>query len=105
LQNPCWPIYLGRKAYLPAEPLVFENSLRRLALRDALRTVACKPPIRGRRDNRVRVVLETDYGAAGAEIRQDQPLGAAYQDRRFGLRYVNVEMVDPAEFPLREAKG
>lgn len=103
LQNPRWQIYLGRKSFLPTEPLVFENSLRTLSLREALRTVALKPPTRGRQRDRVRLVLEVDYGAAGAEIRQDQPLGAAFRDRRFGLRYVDVEMPTAADLAVQEA--
>lgn len=105
LASPRWQLCLGRKSFLPAEPIVFEKSLQALALRDALKIVPWRPPRsepEKKWPERLRVILETEYGEPGAEIRQDQPQGAAFANRRFGLRYVNVDMMQRNNLPLEE---
>lgn len=105
LVSPRWQLYLGRKSFLPTEPIVFNKSLQGLALLEALKIVPWRPP-RNVRENKwpecLRLVLETDYGKPGTEIRQDQPQGAAFANRRFGLRYVNVDMMLRSDLPLEE---
>ena len=96
LEDPVWPVYLGRKACLPTVPPSFEGNLVSLPLERALLEVV-PGPANHNDDPRLRLVLETDYGAKGAMIRQDQPLGAAYARRTFGLRYITVSFAEPKE--------
>jgi CRISPR system Cascade subunit CasD len=84
LRAPHWPLYLGRKAFVPGEPVWIEKGLRPEALLEALGEY----PWRGRRrpEDRppsLRLVVED---ANGSEVRPDQPL--CYAERRFAPRRV-----------------
>jgi CRISPR system Cascade subunit CasD len=97
LRTPCWQLSLGRKSFVPSVPvyLAGEGGIRALRLRDALeaepwplRPVAWRLPRDGGA-RRLRLVLETDFsGPTRPETSNDQPLGAAFQDRTFGLRAI-----------------
>lgn len=87
LRDPHWPLYLGRKAFVPGEPVWLDGGLRPgETLHHALRTY----PWRGRcpvdeRPPRLRVVLEDPDGP---EVRPDQPL--SFAERRFVPRRVST---------------
>ena len=97
LRAPIWQLSLGRKSFVPSVPihLPYEGGIRQLPLREALeaepwprRPLAWRPPREGTA-RRLRLVLETDFsGPARPETRNDQPLGAAFQHRTFGLRAI-----------------
>jgi len=109
LARPVWPLFLGRKAFVPGVPL----PLPRGGVRDGMGLVealvdepwprldlAVPPP--HRHPTRLRLVLQTD-AASGAEVRADQPVGAAFRDRRFAPRHVETRFCDlGAEVPVRE---
>jgi CRISPR system Cascade subunit CasD len=97
LQHPKWPLYLGRKAFVPGEPVWLRDGLRmNESPIDALRNF---PRLREPRDKlgdrRMRAVLESDDGEI---VRPDQPLSFAKDARRFGLRRVTVSFF--ADRPL-----
>ncbi|MCD6345552.1 MAG: type I-E CRISPR-associated protein Cas5/CasD [Anaerolineae bacterium] len=88
LANPVWPLYLGRKAFVPGEPVWLKDGLKEnTELRAALETY----PWLGHdartweRLERVRLVLEDPQGT---EIRPDQPL--SFAERRFTPRRVST---------------
>jgi CRISPR system Cascade subunit CasD len=88
LRDPHWPLYLGRKAFVPAEPVWIEDGLRpRQTLLDAFRDYGwrgrCRPEDR---PPRLRLVLED---ADGSEVRPDQPL--SFAERRFAPRHVRTD--------------
>jgi CRISPR system Cascade subunit CasD len=100
LRSPWWQLSLGRKSFLPSVPIHLpgDGGIRDLPRRAALvgepwplRPLAGRP--RGSGDTRrLRLILETDFGgAARPETRNDQPLGAAFQDRTFGPRAIVQE--------------
>jgi len=97
LENPVWPLYLGRKAFVPGEPVWLKDGLR---LNEDLMTALCGYPWLGGRKypERVRLVLEDP---AGSEVRLDQPL--SFAERRFVPRRVNTCFV-PAP-PRKEEEG
>ncbi|TAM09435.1 MAG: type I-E CRISPR-associated protein Cas5/CasD [Nevskiaceae bacterium] len=92
LQNPVWPLALGRKSYVPAEPIWLEDGivdaplLSALAARPWLATPRNKEPT----PERLLVSLESTNGSGA--LRMDQPL-SSFADRRFGARYVHSEWV------------
>ena len=113
LAAPVWPIFLGRKAFVPGVPVRLPDvpprgpGLRELPLREALATYPWfADPARGRwgagvktepKPERFRTVIETDE-PFGAEVRMDQPVGAAFRDRSFTVRHVVTDFL--TEVPL-----
>ncbi|MEW6093463.1 MAG: type I-E CRISPR-associated protein Cas5/CasD [Chloroflexota bacterium] len=97
LKNPIWPLFLGRKAFIPAEPPYLPDGLRQNAdLETALTT---HPPLIARPSSlQVRLVLED---ADGYLIRPDQPL--SFGQRRFAPRRLTTRFmtwpVPPIENP------
>jgi len=105
---PRWQLCLGRKAFVPGAPVHIPGGLLTgLDLSAALKRypwprpgLAVPPP--ARRPDRLRLVLEV-AASAGEDVRRDQPLGAAFQDRRFALRHVVTTFVQlGGDVPVRE---
>ena len=123
LARPVWPLYLGRKAFvpgepvrLPDEPLLWGTGPRIVAheLGDAL--TLCWPRSQGgdRTDppSRLRAVVEDPIGD---QIRMDVPVSFAPLDRRYVTRTVKTDWVqhpasaqatlDPHTTSNRQIKG
>jgi CRISPR system Cascade subunit CasD len=93
LQNPVWPLALGRKSYVPSESVWLEGGIKDAPLLEAL---AAWPWIASPRryesaPERLLVSLESPDGSGA--LRMDQPL-SSFAERRFGARYVRAEWVD-----------
>lgn len=90
LASPVWPLFLGRKSYVPSTPVYLVDGLKDQDLRTALATYSPAD----RAGSEIRWVVDQP-NPLGAEPRMDRPLDFAR--RRFGLRYVTVEplVVDP----------
>jgi CRISPR system Cascade subunit CasD len=95
LQAPVWPLFLGRRACPPSEPVfagVFEGAPEEaivshpLALRD-----------RSEAPERIRLVLETNED--GGRPRQDEPETFRLYGRSHRLRYVRYEFIDRDRLP------
>ncbi len=87
LHNPVWPLFLGRKAFVPGEPVWLADGLKPgVDLLDALKNY----PYLGRptSEERLRVVVED---LDGGILRADQPL--SYQTRRFGPRRLTSNFI------------
>ena len=92
LQNPVWPLALGRKSYLPSEPIWIENGVQDAFLQDILARwpwIALlrkweKPP------ERLLVSFESEDGSG--VLKMDQPL-SSFAERRFGARFVRSEWI------------
>jgi CRISPR system Cascade subunit CasD len=102
LRNPCWPLYLGRKGYLPSPPVWLPDGLVDAPLEEAL---AHYPPLSEPTPQSYRYALEEPPGAAvpkGALVtrvrRSDQPLGP-FAQRRFGDRYVWIVVAERGNAP------
>jgi CRISPR system Cascade subunit CasD len=98
LRAPAFPLFLGRKAFVPGVPVSLPASggvRAGASLREALagepwpRPDLVLPPEQ-RRPQALRVVLEQPAGSGG-EARMDQPAGAAFRTRSFGPRYIRTE--------------
>lgn len=81
VREPVWPLYLGRKAYVPGLPIDLADGLQEGDLEAVL---AHYSRLTRPGDDRVRLVV--DQTAAGGEVRTDVPLDFAR--RRFGIRHV-----------------
>ena len=95
LHKPVWPLFLGRKAFVPGEPLWLPNGLQAgTPLEDALKGFS---PLSERRSPEpMRLIVED---AQGSIVRADQPLSFAQGNRKFAprrLRVTFVEMVKEA---------
>ncbi|MGE5508491.1 MAG: type I-E CRISPR-associated protein Cas5/CasD [Chitinophagales bacterium] len=90
LREPMWPLYLGRKSYVPARPVYLPNGLYEGNLRDAFRNYD-PPAATGDMADQVWLVLD-DPSGSGTEIREDVPLDFAR--RRFGVRRVLVRPLE-----------
>ena len=92
LRDPAWPLFLGRKSYVPAEPVWMPDGLQTASLRKALTSW---PWIGARKldDDRPERLLyswETDDGFGA--MRMDQPI-SCFNTRRFGSRFVLHELI------------
>lgn len=92
LRDPVWPLALGRKSYVPSEPIWIENGLQDAPLRDAL---ARWPWIATQRkwERRPEKLLISYESADGSGVlKMDQPL-SSFAERRFGARFVRSEWI------------
>lgn len=90
LRNPHWPLYLGRKAFVPGEPVWLPDGLRPGGrLEEALHTYAWLGSDARSRPERLRWVLEDPDGA---EVRPDQPI--SFAERRFAPRRVTTRFAE-----------
>ncbi len=95
LRDPVWPLYLGRKAFVPGEPIWLEDGLRPdTDLRTALETYPWLGPEGRQPPEQLRLVLEDP---TGAEVRPDQPL--SFAGRRFAPRQVKTLFIDLKSLP------
>ncbi|MFD9734628.1 type I-E CRISPR-associated protein Cas5/CasD [Umezawaea sp. NPDC059074] len=99
VQRPRWPVYLGRRAFVPTRPLFlgFHDTTLEQVLREH---VWLEHPDRIRQHDRfatdrlgLRVVVDCEAKAVGAQLRHDVPLSFAQIDRQFATRSVLVDHV------------
>lgn len=94
LQDPIWPLFLGRKAFVPAEPVWLADGLHSdAALRSVLETYPWLGRDAEKRPERVRLVIEDPDGP---EVRPDQPI--SFADRRFAPRRVTTTFLPTTNF-------
>lgn len=93
LRNPVWPLFLGRKSYVPSESIWLPDGLRRENLREALLRYS---PLCRLEDKTVLFSWESPDGAGS--MRMDQPI-SSFNDRQFGARFVVTEPLSLAEEP------
>jgi CRISPR system Cascade subunit CasD len=104
LLHPRWQLSLGRKAFLPSEPIRVCDLLPVHAPLDALRRIAWQGGD-GRGEKQSAKRLRVVYDATPenhVEVRQDLPLSLALGQRRFLPRYVMTDFIDN---PKGESNG
>lgn len=92
LKNPIWQLFLGRKSYLPSEPIWIEEGVRDESLDD---TMLKWPWISSERYNEnkpetflLSIESKTNEGIAN----RDQPI-SSFEERRFGTRFVKQKVI------------
>ncbi|GAO76682.1 type I-E CRISPR-associated protein Cas5/CasD [Meiothermus ruber] len=103
LKNPFWPLFLGRKGYLPSPGVYLEDGLREEPLQEALkyRYLGRDWPKdeEGKDCESVRcLVMLENRGSSEGSLRMDQPLGS-FAERRFGARFVVPHWVEVKRVP------
>lgn len=97
LRSPVWPLYLGRKSFVPGDPPWLPDGLRQAtSLEAALQSYPWLGPSGAKPPERIRVVLEDEHGS---EVRPDQPV--SFAERRFVPRRVTTGFLDGRSLPLR----
>jgi CRISPR system Cascade subunit CasD len=92
LQNPVWPLSLGRKAYVPSESVWLDRGVVGAPLLEALAT---RPPLAAARSaltNPLRLLVSVESADGSGVLRMDQPL-SSFAERRFGARFVRSDWV------------
>ena len=90
LLNPVWPLFLGRKAYVPSLPLYLSDGLQRnITLRTTL--LGYRLLSRPKKEERIRLILESS--TVTHESRMDNPISFCLGRREFRERFVNTEFV------------
>ena len=102
LLKPVWALFLGRKAFVPTEPVHLLDGLRTdETLKHALQSYPC---LREPSSEKLRLVIEDNKGSednTGSIVRSDQPISFARATRKFAPRRVRVDFV-PAPEPIKE---
>lgn len=89
-RNPFWPLFMGRKAFVPGLPVHLPDGLKAgMGLEDALKVYPYQG--RGETPEKVRLVLEDLNGDL---VRPDQPISFCQDQRRFAPRRVKVTFVE-----------
>jgi CRISPR system Cascade subunit CasD len=93
LRHPVWPLFLGRKSFVPSLP-VSEGVIEGTRL-DVLQRHPWRKRYRGENEpaGRLRGLDEVPYGTG--EPRQDVPLSFVSRDRRFTVRHVQLIDFEP----------
>jgi CRISPR system Cascade subunit CasD len=98
LRDPVWPLYLGRRAFVPGEPVRLPDDppekagLRDAPLREALARYPWPEARPGRNHGaveRLQLVLEVPSGP-GSTVRRDVPISFQSDNRVFDVRYVET---------------
>lgn len=100
LRSPIWPLFLGRKAFVPSPPVYLLDGLRAdESLEEALRAYPrLAVPKRQDRDEQLRVMLDDPEGEI---LRNDHPV--SFARRQFAPRRVGVKWVEMSPVPEQEA--
>jgi CRISPR system Cascade subunit CasD len=100
LAKPVWPLFLGRKSYVPSHPVYLLDGLYEAAdTREALKKypLLCAPR---KEQDEIRLILESS--SVTHESRIDTPVSFALGGREFRLRYVVTEFIPVDSFHLKE---
>lgn len=87
LARPVWPLALGRKSFVPSQPVHLPDGLRDEPFEQALATWPCL--LTGQSPETPRRVL-LEHSSEGS-VRLDQPV-APFAERRFGPRFVKPDL-------------
>jgi CRISPR system Cascade subunit CasD len=102
LRAPTWPLYLGRKSFVPGSPVPIPGGGIR-DVDDLMAALEAEPLYLRQCDEverRLRCVVEVDD--PDAEVRRDQPECFQNGERSFALRYVEDRWIDVEDLTVEE---
>lgn len=95
LQNPVWPMFLGRKSCVPSRPVYLSGPLQGNA-EALLRAVPLQAPrMAGGKTTTLRAIVDASQG----KPRGDVPVSFKLYARSFGTRFVQEQWIPMAELP------
>jgi CRISPR system Cascade subunit CasD len=105
VQRPRWQLCLGRKSFVPGEPVSLPDDWwSPLMLNEALKDYEWFGNERDMPPERLRVVMDTAPDDAEAEARMDLPV--SFVSRQFSVRYVTTKFINcPPVRARKEATG
>ena len=92
LCDPFWPPALGRKSYVPSEPIWMENAVQDVPLREALVRYPWISTPRRWENLPEKLLLSFESKDGSGVLKMDQPL-SSFAERRFGARLVRSEWI------------
>jgi CRISPR system Cascade subunit CasD len=92
LRNPVWPLALGRKSYVPAEPIWMVDGLQDAPLKDVLARWPWIASLRKWEEPPERLLVSFESEDGSGVLKMDQPL-SSFAERRFGARFVRSEWI------------
>jgi CRISPR system Cascade subunit CasD len=92
LRDPVWPLALGRKSYVPSEPIWLENGLQDAPLKTALAQWPWIASPRKWEEPPEMLLVSYDSEDGSGVLKMDQPL-SSFAERRFGARFVRSEWI------------
>jgi CRISPR system Cascade subunit CasD len=99
LAKPVWPLFLGRKSYIPSLPPYLPDGLQE---ETDLRTALLRYPLlfNPKKQENIRMILESH--TVTHESRIDTPVSFALGRREFRERFVQTEFVPANTFQVKE---
>ncbi|MCX5815770.1 MAG: type I-E CRISPR-associated protein Cas5/CasD [Proteobacteria bacterium] len=92
LMNPTWPLALGRKSYVPSEPIWIDNGLQDASLREVLARWPWIATQRRWEEIPEKLLVSFESKDESGVLKMDQPL-SSFAERRFGARFVRSEWI------------
>jgi len=92
LRDPAWPLALGRKSYVPSEPIWIEGGLRDASLRMAIETWPWIASKRKWDELPEKLLISFESRDGSGLLKMDQPL-SSFAERHFGARFVRSEWI------------
>lgn len=99
LQNPFWTLALGRKSYVPSEPVWMADGLQDAPLMEVLARWPWIASQRKWEELPEKLLISYESADGSGVLKMDQPL-SSFAERRFGSRFVRSEWIPfPQEVP------
>lgn len=92
LRNPVWSLALGRKSYVPSEPVWIEDAVQDAPLRDVLARWSWVAAPRKWEEPPEKLLVSFESEDGSGVLKMDQPL-SSFAERRFGVRFVRSEWI------------
>lgn len=92
LRDPVWPLALGRKSYVPSEPIWMEHAVQDASLREVLTQWPWITTRRKWESFPEKLLLSLESGDGSGVLKLDQPL-SSFSERCFGARFVRSEWI------------
>jgi CRISPR system Cascade subunit CasD len=92
LKNPVWLLFLGRKSYLPSEPLWIEEGVQDAPLREVLLSWPWIANQRKWEEPPEKLLVSWESEDGSGTFKMDQPL-SSFAERRFGARFVRSQWI------------
>jgi len=102
LKNPRWPLFLGRKSFVPSCPIYLKDGFHpeetlEMSLRNYANIAPFQPPTQNKVSEPLRLVLESN-SSVGLEVRLDNPMDFRHLSRRFEQRHMKSDLADSKPF-------